>query len=137
MKNVAKRMLNNDMARAIIAWRSKSNAHVRAERIMKRVGGRWMHGEMSNAFENWQESHAREKARLHAEVLMRRVGNRLQNKQVALNFAEFERNAKNDREIMWRNRVAKLQVEVDSLQMKFTLVTQVMKQTMPHFLNQI
>merc|ERR1711871_633007 len=124
MKNVAKRMLNRDLARMLIAWSCNWRDDARARWIMKGVGGRWMNREASDAVRSWHEKYFEEKSQARAEAIMRRVGGRMRNKEMALNYAEWARNAKNDRESLWKNRVAKLQAELDELQVKFTLVTQ-------------
>ena len=129
MKNVAKRMLNNGMAAVLIAWNVNWKNHVRLNRIMKRVGGRWRNLDLSNAFTTFRDNYGEDKAQRHAQMIMRRVGARMRNKEMAINFAEFVRNAKNDRENMWRNRCAKMQAEIDAMQLQFTLKTQVTRRT--------
>ena len=135
MKNVAKRMLNKSLTHVIISWRrrlkadkSERMAQESAERIMKRVSGRWANRDVSDALRSWRSGQLEEKAQLHAETLLKRVGARMRSKELAWNFSEFVRNAKNDRENMWRNRVAKMQAELDAMHLQFTLKTQVIRQ---------
>ena len=141
MKNVAKRMMNGGLASVIISWRTNCHAEKteavaqeRAERIMKRVGGRWKSREMSDAVQDWHGKQLEEKAAQRAEMVMKRVGARLRNKELALNWAEWARNFRSDRSTMWENRVAKLQAALDELQLQFTLKTQVSTSAQPRLL---
>ena len=56
---------------------------------------------------------------------MRRVGGRMRNRELALNYAEWCRNYRGDVVTMWQNRNAQLTMELETLQMKFMMTTQV------------
>jgi len=130
MKNVAKRLLNGDLARMLIAWKCnwmdekrELEARERGEAIMKRVGGRWLNREASDAFRNWHGKYFEEKAQARAEAIMRRVGARMRNKEKAMNYAEWARNAKNDLATMWQNRIKKLEEVIETLELKLLMVS--------------
>ena len=132
MRNVAKRMMNGELAQKFITMRLKweddvrvRKAQERAEAIMKRVGGRWLNREASDCFREWNGKMVQEKSQQRAEAIMRRVGGRMRNKELALNWAEWYRNYKGDMKTMWLNRNARLQEELDAMNLKFMMVTQV------------
>ena len=128
MKNVAKRMRMGDVARAVIAWQMglhEAKSQERAERIMFRVGMRMKNRELSDAVLEWRTRQVEEKQRLRAEGIMRRVGGRMRNRELALNYAEWCRNYRGDVVTMWQNRNAQLTMELETLQMKFMMTTQV------------
>ena len=136
MRNVAKRMLKGEIAERVILWAQNRRddlaaiaARERGERIMKRVGGRWMNRDASDKFREWCAKFSADKQKARAEAIMKRVGGRMRNKEVALNWYEWVRNANSDRESMWQNRVKRIQQQmqdtIDELNMKFRMVTQV------------
>ena len=103
----------------------EAKSQERAERIMFRVGMRMKNRELSDAVLEWREQQVEEKQRLRAEGIMRRVGGRMRNRELALNYAEWCRNYRGDVVTMWQNRNAQLTMELETLQMKFMMTTQV------------
>ena len=61
-RKFAKRMRNMEIAAVVITWRGQMmeekaeiEARERAERMMKRVGGRWLNQEAFGCFKEWNE----------------------------------------------------------------------------------
>ena len=116
MRNVAKRILYGEAAQALISWQCKwieARNRAKGERIMQRVGVRWKNSienrEISEAFLGWHYSLMCDKNQSRAEAIMRRVGGRFRNKELAMHYAEWVRNAKAGVLDMWRQRTAKLE----------------------------
>ena len=84
-----------------------------------------MNRDLSDALREWHGKWWEEKSRVRAEEVMRRVGGRMRNKELALNWAEWSRNYRNDVTTVWKNLCSKLQGEIEALELKFSLSTQV------------
>ena len=128
MRNVAQRLMNREVASAIVVWRAQYDevkSRERGEAILKRVGLRMLNRGTSDAVMEWRGQHMEVKNRLRGEGIMMRVGSRMRNKEVALNWAEWVRNYKAGILTMWQNRHRNLSVELDALKMKFAFTTQV------------
>ena len=132
MRNVAKRMMNGELAQGVIIWhenqvteKRERESRERGERIMKRVGGRWRNQEVALNFQEWRMKQVEERDRERGERIMKRVGGRWRNQEVAMNWQEWYTNFKADRDQMWKNRFSKLETELEAMNLKFRMVTQV------------
>ena len=128
MRNVAARMRNREAAAAIIIWHEgmdEQRKRERGEGIMRRVGKRMLNKEKSDAVVIWREQQLELKNRLRGEAIMKRVGGRMRNKEVALNFAAWQTNCRGDMASMWKNRIQRLQDDLDAMTMKYAFTTQV------------
>ena len=131
MRNVAQRLMNRELATAVITWQSNLNevkAKERAHAICKRVGLRMLNRDLSDAVMEWRDQQVEEKNRLRGEGIMRRVGSRMRNKELAMNWAEWVRNYKAGILEMWQNRAQNTKIELEALQMKFAFTTQVQQE---------
>ena len=85
---------------------------------MHRVGMRWLHRDVSDAFGEWSSNHAVAKGKQQGERIMRRVAARMRNRAVVLNWAEWCRNFRNDEVTVWKNRTSTLKMHLETLQSK-------------------
>ena len=111
-------------ARWQVGYRAYANAE-RAKGIMRRVAGRWRNREASDAVREWHGKIMAEKQRARGVAMMRRASGRWKHKELAINFYEWLRSCSNDRVTIFKNRAARVQQELATVQMKFVMVTQV------------
>jgi len=127
MRNVAKRILFQDKASAVISWARSSRefkAQLRGERILKKIGAKFKNQDLFDMVNSWQERWREDGALKRGEQIMRRVGTRFLKKELSLLYGEWVHNYRGDLREILTNRTNKLQMEIDSLHLRFILTTQ-------------
>ena len=96
MRNVAKRMLNQELASCVLQWKQQQKseafelqARARGERIMQRVAGRWRNKEVTGMFLVWRSSWRAWAEEERGLGIMRRVGARMTKKDVVFAVASW------------------------------------------------
>jgi len=132
MHNVAQKILHRDKACAIVIWQENLRSHMgvkRGERIMKRVGARFMNKDTVHVLMEMKENFQLHLRKMHAAHVMKKVGSRMNKRALYQNWFEWYKNAKDGFKEMWQLRAEKYQLEIDSLQLKYALTSQIGAET--------
>ena len=127
MRNVAKRMLMKEVSVGLLSWKYKwaeDANQVKGEAIMRRVGLRILNKELSVCYLGWKYKYLEDANQERGEQILRRVGARLMKAELSQGYVEWVRNKENGIKDMWRRRAENYQIEINSLQLKFSLTTQ-------------
>ena len=121
MRNIGLRMKNREIGDAVGAWRCNYNDEMRANDLLRKVGGRWKNQDLFRLWRNWRDGWQEARGQARAEEIMRRVGGRWRNLDLSNRFRDWANNARNDMVSMWKNRAEKSELALKELELQIVL----------------
>jgi len=112
------------------AREKEATAREHGERMLQRVGIRWLHEATGRALCVWNAQCEEERNRTHGIIVLNRVVVRVRKQKVAMKYTIWQQNYRRSKSTMWQNRSHRFKGELETVKCEFALVTRTAAQNL-------